>query len=195
MQNNDFDEQLQQLWQQQQTVKVDVGQLKHAAKWMRIKQFGYAFLDIACVASAIIVMYSFRDHYSTVFLYGMSVFIFIALVFTIYLLYLRRHALLNRLASESTQGYLSLMVKQTNNNMKIAWITQHSCWLTWIVLVVFWLYLGAYDDMPSNVLQRKALLSVGLSAVIFIPMWFWTTWRRKKFIRMRDELIAQQASD
>lgn len=195
MQNNDFDEQLQQLWQQQQTVKVDVGQLKHAAKWMRIKQFGYAFLDIACVASAIIVMYSFRDHYSTVFLYGMSVFIFIALVFTIYLLYLRRHALLNRLASESTQGYLALMIKQTNNNIKIAWITQHSCWLTWIVLVVFWLYLGAYDDMPSNVLQRKALLSVGLSAVIFIPMWFWANWRRKKFIRMRDELIAQQASD
>lgn len=195
MQNNDFDEQLQQLWQQQQTVKVDVGQLKHAAKWMRIKQFGYAFLDIACVASAIIVMYSFRDHYSTVFLYGMSVFIFIALVFTIYLLYLRRHALLNRLASESTQGYLALMVKQTNNNIKIAWITQHSFWLTWIVLVVFWLYLGAYDDMPSNVLQRKALLSVGLSAVIFIPMWFWANWRRKKFIRMRDELIAQQASD
>lgn len=195
MQNNDFDEQLQQLWQQQQTVKVDVGQLKHAAEWMRIKQFGYAFLDIACVASAIIVMYSFRDHYSTVFLYGMSVFIFIALVFTIYLLYLRRHALLNRLASESTQGYLALMVKQTNNNIKIAWITQHSCWLTWIVLVVFWLYLGAYEDMPSNVLQRKALLSVGLSAVIFIPMWFWANWRRKKFIRMRDELIAQQASD
>ena len=117
MQNNDFDEELQQLWQQQETVQVDVNKLKRAAKWMRIKHFGYAFLDIACVVSAIVVMYVFRDRYSAVFLYGMSVFIFIALVCTIYLLYLRRHALLNRLASESTQGYLALMVKQTNNNI------------------------------------------------------------------------------
>ncbi|MDM7862234.1 hypothetical protein QTP81_16630 [Alteromonas sp. ASW11-36] len=195
MQNNDFDKQLQQLWQQQETVEVNAAQLKRSFKWMRIKHFGYAFLDIACVLAAIVFVYVMREKFSTAFLYGISVFIFISIAFTLYLLYLRRYALLNHLGNESTQSYLALMVKQTNNNIRIAWITQHSCWVSWLILVALWLYLGVYDDMPHDVWLRKTLMSALIGALIFIPLWFWASWRRKKFMRMRDELVAQQYVD
>jgi membrane protein implicated in regulation of membrane protease activity len=61
------------------------------------------------------------------------------------------------------------------------------------MLLIFWLIIGRYDDMPHDEWQRKTIISAVLGFLLFIPMWFWAAWRERKFIRQEQDLKQQLA--
>ena len=193
MQSDDFDKQLTELWQRQETPAIDAKKLTASLSRMRWKQLFYVCLDFGAVILAYIVMFSVKERFSATFFYGMLVFISVSGVFAGYLLYLRRHVLKIRFQSKSTSTFLQVLIAQTHNNARIAWITKHSCWASWLMLLIFWLIIGRYDDMPHDEWQRKTIISAVLGFLLFIPMWFWAAWRERKFIRQEQDLKQQLA--
>lgn len=194
MQPDDFDKQLTELWQRQDTPAIDAKTLSSNLFLMRWKQLFYVFLDFGAVILAYVVMFTVKDRLSTTFFYGMLIFISVSGLFAAYLLYLRRHVLKIRFQSKSTSAFLQTLIAQTHNNVRIAWITKHSCWASWLMLVAFWLAIGQFDDMPEDEWLRKTLLSSVIGVAVFIPMWFWASWRQRKFERQEQDLKQQLES-
>lgn len=167
------------LWQQQKTTDIDIAELKSKVSRMRLKQGLYVLLDFAGVFLGIATLIIFREKMSDVFFYMMFVVIALTFVFAAYLLYLRRFALFNQ--SQSTHDYLQTLKQQIKSNVRIARFTRHSCWATMLMLLVLWLVLGVFDDIPFDEWQRKTYLSLGFAAVFCIPTWFWARNRERKF--------------
>ena len=193
MKNDDFDSELANLWQQQPVLEVDAADIRKTANRMRLKQAFYVFLDLATIVFSLVVLIVMRDKFSTVSFWGLVAILGLAVLATLYIVYLRRHALLLRVGSESTREYLMTLLAQARNNVKIAWITKHSCWVCFITLVGFWLLVGMFDDMPHDKWLKKTLLGSGLTFVLMVAMWFWASWRERKFSRLVESLNNQLA--
>ena len=191
MQNDDFDKELANLWQQQPTLSVDATEVRRRASRMRMKHAFYALLDFGALILGLAILFIARDKFSNVFFWGMLIFIGVVAVFTLYVVYLRRHALLLRVGSDSTQAYLTTLLAQAKNNIKIAIITKHSCWISFLALVGFWLLIGVFDDIPYDTWLRKTLISSALAFVLMVGMWFWASWRERKFRRLVQSLKNQ----
>ena len=172
---------LMALWQQQDVPEIDATALKKKLTQMRWRQMLYAVGDIFGVVFAIVVISLSRDRMSDAFFYIMSVFVGLSLVFAFYITYLRRFALFPQ--RSSTREFLTALTEQTRNNIKIARITKHSAWVSWLCLNGIWLILWVVDDMPPDEWLRKFLWMNAITIVLCVPFWLWAQHRQRKFER------------
>ena len=189
---NDHDEKLANLWQQQPTQTLDPVTVKKAITRMRIKQFFYVFLDFMGVLVCLGFLFISREDMSSMLFYSIAFVCFIAFGFSLYLLYLRRFILFNQ--SQSTNDYLNILKQQTRSNIKIARFTQHSCWVSFLMITGIWILTGIVDDIPVDEWRQKFLISTGLGAVFLFPFWWWAKKRAEKFTSEVKKLEKQTDS-
>ena len=189
MTNPEQDDPLVKLWQQQPTVDIDPAKVKKAFLQMLWKQRLYVVLDFASVFFAVTLIVLFKDELSTFVFSVAMVVLFVAVSSACYLLYLRRFVLFSQ--SQSTIDYLNTLKQQTKSNIRIAKITHHSCWISFVLIALSWGLIGFFDDLPSDEWMRKALISIGLGAVLCSIMWVWAKKRETKFKRELQQLEQQ----
>ncbi|WP_026376114.1 hypothetical protein [Aestuariibacter salexigens] len=176
---------LQQLWQSQPTSAIDIDNIKRRLRNLRIKQWGYTFLDLAGLVVVFVVLWISRNDLHVTLQIGLGIVLVATVGLTGYLLWLRRHALF--IHSLSTEQYVETLKLQLANNVKIAWLTRHSSWVTALLMILMWVGFGLYGDMsPQRYVQKLAIVLVSLA--VFMPMIWW--WASKREARFKAELDA-----
>ena len=172
---------LEHLWQQQPTRNIDPEVLKRRVVKMRLKQALYALIDFLGIAVCAAMILNYRDDMSAFFFNLVLVVILLNLIYVSYVFYLRRFVLFNQ--SQSTREYMTTLNKQIRSNVRIAEYTKHSCWISFILVVVLFLVIGVTEDISLDEWRRKLAMGIGVAALFCIPLWFWSRGREAKFRR------------
>jgi hypothetical protein len=167
------------LWQQQQVSIPDITELKKRWNKLLWQQRLYYTLDVvAFLFTAGICVWK----YQKVQWFGqiwMGLVMVLLLVFTIYVGWLRRHAL--RDMGTSTEGYLHKLRAQYINNIKIAQLTKNSTWVSLLAVLV--LYSGGwfFDTIATDKLLEKIVLTSTILGLLMPIAWHWANKREQKF--------------
>ncbi|WP_100657928.1 hypothetical protein [Alteromonas flava] len=192
MHNDPFEKQLSDLWLKQSVPEVDAQAVKQSLRKMRRKQRLYAALDVASVVVSLILLLVFRERFSLLVFLALLAVVLFSGIFAGYLLYLRRFVVFDSNETSDVKTHLSSLLRQTQSNIKIARVTQHSCWVSWLVVLAIWGMIGLSGELANDVWARKAGISSSVTFLLLLPMWFWARQRAQKFTQLYAQLKAQQ---
>lgn len=184
---------LANIWQQQTVSLPDIAGLKKRWKKLQWQQRLYYSLD---VIGFVIAVSTFFWAYEKLQWFGqiwMGLMMVLLLVFTIYVGWLRRHAL--RDMESSTDDYLHKLKAQFNNNIKIAQLTKASTWMCLLAFVVFFYGGWFFETIPPDKLLKKIAVSSGIFALLMPSMWYWAHKREEKFTNESanlDKILGQE---
>jgi hypothetical protein len=182
------------LWQQQQVILPDLAAIQkqwHKVQW---QQRLYYSLDIISCLMVIGLFFWSYDKFQWFGKIWMGAIVFGVLILTLYLGWLRRHAL--RLVDSCTDDYLHKLRLQLSNNVKIARITKASIWAISLATLIYYFGTWAFELIPPDKWLRKAKFSLIFFAFFIPPMWYWANKREQKFKREIKELdnMSEQQS-
>ena len=187
--HNDGDEMnddLSALWQTQPVSSIDLEAVKQDFNKERNKQRLYMILDLLMFIPAIVVVFSTWEQ-QTFAMKVLVVALFVsAIPFMIYQLWLRRVAAFAK--ETQTFNHLEQLIRQTKNNIKIAFITKHSGWPALIIIPVF-AYLRFQTGEVSHESFQRIILSIGIAGII---IFVWCVWAHKRQQRFERQLNALQ---
>lgn len=178
------DDDLTTLWQQQPVTNIDIEEVKSAFKKEQKKQRLFMLLDFLGVVPTAFIIYWKWDMFSTLASIMIVGVYLLCIPLLAYQLWLRRVVAFNN--TQKTQGHLESLIKQMENNAKIAWLTKHSCWLAILFLVVFMgtMYLQGELSEGSNM---KRLISLGIT---FGALGWAYQWANKRERKAKQRLAA-----
>ncbi|UAA39950.1 hypothetical protein KIH87_06245 [Paraneptunicella aestuarii] len=172
-------ESLSGLWQQQEVKLPDTEELKKLWNKERNKQKAYLSLDLVGITVApllLLFLYEQLHWFEVLWLVVVGV---IAILFTGYLIWLRRGAVMQRYAS--TGSYLELMKQQYMRNILLAKCTQ---WLVYGMATMFILMfcgLSYFEVLGASILYSRIVISSLILAAVLIPVWIWARRRADVF--------------
>lgn len=170
---------LANIWQQQTVSIPDIAELeKRCRKLQWQHRFFYSMDVVAFLVALGTFVWGFEilKWFSQIW---MGVMIILLLVFTLYVGWLRRHALRNM--ESSTDDCFHKLRAQFNNNIKLAQLTKTSIWMTLLAVVIFYFGGWFFDTIPPEKLLKKIALSSVIFAVLIPSAWYWAHKREQKF--------------
>jgi 4-amino-4-deoxy-L-arabinose transferase-like glycosyltransferase len=190
---NDFNKEWQSLWQQQTTQAIDIKDIGKRLKRQQKLQRLYLVIDILGFLPFMYIFAFMRDKFSTGGVIALALVAGICVIFYGYISWLRRHAMTARF--DDTELYVSLLKKQLYNNHRIAALTMHSCWVTFIGLLVLMAVLAVTGEPKAQSWLALLKLLPG-SAVFLLIIGIWARRRSNKFkqeYRQLCDLLAQDS--
>lgn len=176
---SDNPNQLESLWQKQETTSPDLTLLKKTWRTVKIKQKVYLLSDLFAFLVGPLMLFWLYSSLNAYQVFFVVCTLIIAAGFTIYLIWLRRFSFLGD--QSATGDYLQLLKSQYRQNIKIAQASKYSAY---VIPVIFFSFLfGGYwlEIFELEKLIRKAIWLV-LSSAIFLPiLWIWADKRAKRF--------------
>ncbi len=181
------DDDLARLWQTQKVSTIDTEQIEKDCRRQTLKQRLYLFLDFACLVPMVIFFTLQWEQLSRAAAIMIVVLLVVTLPIFIYLARLRWLAAAG--FQTATANYLDMLIKQMQNNARIAWLTKHSSWTTALFLIGFYAVLFALGEVPQA-RQSKALLAISITSVAMAGFYFWARKREIRFHQKAEELLA-----
>lgn len=176
---SDNSNQLESLWQKQQTSAPDLTLLKKTWRSVKIKQKLYLLSDVFAFSVGPLILFWFYSSLSPYQIFFVIITLFISAGFTIYLIWLRRFSFLGD--HSATGDYLELLKSQYRQNIKIAQASKYSAYIIPLIFVSF--LFGGYwfEIFELEKLAQKALW-LALASIVSLPMlWIWADKRAKRF--------------
>ncbi len=188
MTNNTDD--LAALWQTQDVQQIDVDRIQRELQMQRWKQRLYMLVDVLGPVPLALILYYSSDKLPLSALIITWATLIITVPFVIYFLWLRRHAAFK--TAVDTQSYVNVLHRQVANNVKIAFYTKHSCWVSSVMLLLFFggeifKTLSASEEGLSFV---RIAVWLGLGLVFSFGCYIWARGRERKFRARLEELAA-----
>ncbi len=188
MTNNTDD--LAALWQTQEVQAIDVEKIQRELHMQRWKQRFYMLVDVLGPVPLALILYYQSDKLPLSALIITWATLIITVPFVIYFLWLRRHAAFT--TAVDTQSHVNVLYRQVANNVKIAFYTKHSCWVSCVMLLLFFggeifKTLSASEEGLSLV---RIAVWLGLGLVISFGCFIWARGRERKFRSRLEELAA-----
>ncbi|MEW9797805.1 hypothetical protein [Alteromonas sp. CYL-A6] len=182
------------LWQSQPVATLDLNEIKRAYRRQTRQQRLYLAIDLLSALPAIILVWLGWDEFSPLaagLLVGLGVVLLPCLG---YLVWLRRIAAFSR--SEHTRDHLNQLVRQMKNNVRIAWLTRHSAWVTPVFIAVFYVLLYANGEIAAQKVS-SVMTSFVVICLSMAGFYVWAGRREKRFSRRYEELkrLAEQVHD
>ncbi|GAA0855034.1 hypothetical protein [Aliiglaciecola litoralis] len=182
---------LDKLWQQQQTTTIDVKALSRQWKLTRIKQYMYSLMDAMALMLFPLVIYFFPKELSTFEFVWLSGLFALMTGWFVFIVWLRRFSLGFDDGGTSTQDFVYRMKMQYRQNIRIAHYNKLLCWVVPVVFLTYIVvaYLGEY--VSPDVLWRKSKL-LFVTSLVFLPAtWIWAHKREQKFKRLLADFDAR----
>lgn len=182
---------LNQLWQQQDIEKPDLKAISKTWRLMKIKQKAYALIDVFGLGVSFVLLYfnlDKLDRFTTIYI---VILILLLCPFVAYLLWLRRLSL--GWSAKSTEQYIDTLKQQVKNNIRIAYITKHSAWVSGVLVLIHYLGLFYFDVFEMDSWIRKTLTSAGILVVMIPAFWIWASRREQRFkqeLAKLDKLLS-----
>lgn len=188
MTNNTDD--LAALWQTQDVQQIDVDRIQRELQMQRWKQRLYMLVDVLGPVPLALILYYQSDTLPFTAQLVLWATLLITIPFVGYFLWLRRHAAFSD--GVDTQSYVNVLYRQIANNAKIAFYTKHSCWVSSVILVLFFggeifKTLSASEEGLSFV---RIGVWLGLGLVFSFGCYVWARGRERKFRARMEELAA-----
>ena len=189
---NNTDE-LAALWQTQSVQEIDVARIQRELRSQRWKQRLYMLVDVLGPVPLALVLYYSSDKLPLSALIIIWATLIISVPFVIYFLWLRRHAAFTK--AVDTRSHVNVLYRQVANNAKIAFYTKHSCWVSSVMLIVFFggeifKTLSGNEEELSLV---RIVLWLGAGIAGCFGCYIWARNRERKFKARMDELAAIQS--
>lgn len=172
-------DQLASLWQQQEVELPDTKALQTMWGQEQKKQFLFLLLDLlgVLVAPALLGLFYEQLHWFEVLWLGIVGVM--AVLFTGYLIWLRRAAVFQRYAS--TGDYLALLEQQYQRNIKLAKSTKLLVYGMSLMFALMFMGLGYFEVLETAVLAERAWVSSLILAILLTPVWVWAHKRASLF--------------
>jgi hypothetical protein len=182
------------LWQQQPVHEIDLTditqRLKHQQRiqrWYIVSDFSGFFFGFG----ALVYSWDKIPEYLALILCGVVVS---AGVFTAYLVWLRRHAVLA--SFEDTSHYRETLKKQYQSNQKIARVTMHSSWTSLLGMVIIWGIAAGVGELTwQKFVDNKGIETFIVVSIVMAGFGWWAYKRELKFKREYERLISQEQND
>ena len=176
---------LDDLWQQQDEIAIDINNIAKMAKVARRKQILYMSLDIASlIPLPLLFLYMEK---LTPFLKGfLLVNCIAASVMVAYFIKLRWAAVFSN--HNTTEQYQQNLLQQLKNNAQIAFVNKHVSWLVLFITVTVVAIHGWLIDEALMKTIQKVGLSFAVASAILVPWWFWASKRQKRFETQSQQL-------
>ena len=188
----DTEQDLNMLWQQQQTDHVGIDGIKR--KWLNIKykQRCYLVFDIASMLVLLSMVYFMFDKLGVFAKSWMATLSVFAVATTAYLSYLRRFAL--NWSSACTDSYIEQLKKQLSNNIRIARLNRNlTVWMV-LAIAIFYLGMAMFDGQSFDSVLHKWMISMAILAIVSPPYWLWAHRRALRFsheLKMLEQSLQQ----
>lgn len=184
---------LNQLWQQQQVPRPDQQDLLKRWRKMRWQQWVYLVADVlVMIATGGLLWYAY--HWFAPLMQGILVMVWVGCIaFTIYISWLRRHALVNW--QTDTGQYLQLISKQLANNARIAGISGKFALYGVPFNYLFHFAHAWQNDTTLPLFMRKMLWLTAILLVVVAPLWWWFNRREARFKQELANIQAISGSD
>lgn len=173
---------LTELWKAQSVPAIDVSEIKKNLISERRKQRIFMLLDCSAVLPALYLLHRYWDALSSAAQVFQVIMLVTALPLLVYQLWLRRIAAFYR--SEQTQDHLASLIKQIQNNVRIAFITKHSTWLASLCMCLFFAERYLSGALSDEKVIRNTLIVVLISAAMAV----WYRWANKRQKRLQKKL-------
>ncbi len=178
---------LELLWQQQSVQHLDIKKIERQFKSQRRKQRCYLIADIFSLLPLAYVLIFMQEKLSKLAFVLIAVIGLISVVYVGALIYFRRHAVFHRHAN--THDYLSSLRKQMLNNVLIARLTRHFCWVVLLGIAAFYGILYWADELnPERGLTYSLVLVA--SVISTVACYVWAHKREKRFQAEAERLEA-----
>jgi hypothetical protein len=172
---------LEHLWKAQHVASVNSDRVIELAKSQRLKQRLYILLDLLSLLP-LLWLFTIVDELSVFLKWFVAINCVAVLAMVFYFTRLRWLTAFNQ--RDTTENYTQRLIKQFNNNAKIAKVNKHSAWMSLLVAVLgisISYYLNP-DDVVINLPKFSLML---LAAGAFLAGW--TIWAHKRQRRFEDE--------
>jgi hypothetical protein len=177
---------LKQLWLQQEVVLPDISQVSKRWHKVRLKQWCYVALDVLSLCFCFLIVWHNAGKLDGLSMTFMVVVMLVSAVFVAYITWLRRFSF--GWSSASTDEHIQRLLKQIENNIKIAILSLHSVWFVTLLTVVFYASLYYFEVFPEDRFIRKLTITLGIHAVVMPGIWIWASRRKKRFSKELAEL-------
>lgn len=169
------------LWLQQSVQEIDVGQLHKEWTSLRIKQWLYFFVDLIPSLAFPVIVYVLREQLNTFERVWMYSLVALGTVFFFYVVWLRRFSLSAKGQAASTKDYAAKIIKQYQQNIKIASITKFSALFMPFAFAIYFIgiYMGEYFEIERFI--RKLTLASLVIGISTPTLYLWAKRRKKKF--------------
>lgn len=183
---------LQSLWQQQSVNAIDMSDVRKRFRAQRWKQRCYLTLDILAMLPLTYVLLFMQDEFAATPMGWLGLWVLggICLVFVLYIAWLRRHALFG--GEAQTEDHLKKLSKQFANNARIAMLTKHSCWVTVLMLFVYYLVMYEAGEIDAEQWRSILFILLPLTCVVMFAMGGWAHRRQRRFERDWERLQSMQ---
>ena len=182
----DSEQDLTSLWQAQPVNSIDLEAVKKTFKKEKKNQRLYIVIDCLAFLPVMLIM---SKHWSDLSILVQSMLVGIILLmvpFLGYQLWLRRIAAFSR--TDQTLSYLNQLINQIKNNIRIAWMTKHSTWLSVSMIAIFYVVLYLLDELASDE-YYKGFLATAIVSILMLPWYIWADKRQKRFESELTRLI------
>jgi len=173
---------LAKLWQAQPVASVDLAQIKQSLVSERRKQRLFMLLDCSAVLPLLYVLYRFWDDFSPASQAFQAIMLAVALPMLVYQLWLRRIAAFYR--ADQTHCHVTHLIKQIENNVRIAFITKHSTWLASLCMCLFFTERYFYGALSDEKIIRNIFIVLTISGGMAV--WYVLANKRQK--RLQEKL-------
>lgn len=177
------------LWQEQPVSTIDLADLeRRLRRQRRLQRFYIAFDLMGLIPAVLVLIYAWESlsRLESSLVLGLIVFVF---GFYLYITWLRRHAALA--SFEETNCYVEILKKQLLNNQKIARLTFHSCWVSLLVMIIFFGAMGLFEELSLE----KLIDSIPVLLIVAVGLGVMARWailRERKFKQEYARLIQQE---
>lgn len=169
---------LTDLWQQQDSLNVNIEKIKQQAISQTRKQRLYIFVDIISLTPLLLLF--FIDIKLSPILKGfLGLNFFAAFVMAAYLFKLRWISAFGN--AVTIQDYKTNLLKQLKNNAKIAYLNKHMCWIVAVSICVLLLFSAWYESWTIEQFTKKTAISIGIVSLMLVPWYIWANKRQKRF--------------
>ncbi|MEQ5809977.1 hypothetical protein J3369_21410 [Alteromonas sp. NFXS44] len=184
---NNTDE-LAALWQTQGVQTIDIDKLRRELTGQRRKQRLYILIDLLSPVPLILMLHIMADElssFSRTVIWGLLI---ITIPLVGYLLWLRRHAAFS--TAVNTQAYVDVLYRQIANNVKIAKLTKHSCWVAVLYLagILGWELVTGEKAAQPDFSSMRFYGALGLGVVFSLHCYLWGQRRERRFRARLQEL-------
>lgn len=181
MHNSPDNDPLAGIWQTQQTLNIDSQQVAKQAKEQVYKQRFYIFLDFLSLSPfALLFLIDFT--FPTIFKVLTAIVFIAGLSMVIYFTKLRWNAAFAQ--TQTTADYLTVLIKQYENNALIARINKHSAWISCIVSVIAMALALHFSDRTW---EERGLRVVIICIIMIVLLAAWYIWADKRQQRFKDQ--------
>lgn len=185
------DQDLSSLWQQQPVSEIDIADVTRRLKQQQRLQRWYILSDFAGFFIGLGVLVFNWEKLPVYMSLILSAVMVGGGMFTGYVIWLRRHAVLA--SFEDTSHYRETLKKQYLSNQKIARFTMHSSWSSELILLIIWGISWFVGELTWSEFVEKGGITVFIIISLFMTGFgVWAYKREQKFKREYAQLVSQE---